>query len=65
MTEPIFCPAQTFSGTRLEPAEYCTEEVADYGDLCARHDEDDRADELYEQYLEARYEQRNYEDFGE
>ena len=68
--EPIYCPAQTYASTRLEQAEYCTEEVADYGDLCARHDEDDRADELYEAYLESKHERETdpenyYRDFGD
>jgi hypothetical protein len=52
MSDPIYCPAQTYRQTRDEPAEYCTEEVENEGDLCDRHDEDDRADELYDRYLE-------------
>lgn len=48
----IYCAAQTYAATRLEPAEYCTEEVPDFGDLCSRHDEDARADELYEAWLD-------------
>lgn len=65
MTDPIYCGALTYRATRDSPGEHCETEVEQEGDLCARHDEDDRSDELYEQYLEARYEQRNYEDFGE
>jgi hypothetical protein len=52
MTDPIYCHAQT----PFEPREFCTNEVADHGDLCARHDEDDRADELYDAWVESRYE---------
>jgi hypothetical protein len=52
---PIYCHAQTYRGSRLEPQEFCETEVAQEGDLCDRHDEDDRADELYEAYLESRY----------
>ena len=55
MTDKIFCHAQTCRATRDSPAEFCETEVEDYGDLCAVHDEDDRADELYEQYLESKY----------
>lgn len=53
--EPIYCHAQTYPATRDNPAEFCEEEVEQEGDLCARHDEDDRADELYDAYLESRY----------
>jgi hypothetical protein len=53
--DPIYCPAQTYRQTRDEPAEYCTEEVADHGDLCSKHDEDDRSDADYEAYKESRY----------
>lgn len=53
VTHPIYCPAQTFRQTRDSPAEYCTEEVEQEGDLCDRHDEDDRADEAYDNYLES------------
>lgn len=49
---PIYCPAQTYRGSRYEPSEFCEEEVADYGDFCPRHEEDDRADEAYERHLE-------------
>ena len=55
MSEPIYCHAVTYRATRDSPAEYCETEVDDYGDLCAVHDEDDRSDELYEQYLESKY----------
>lgn len=50
---PAYCPAQTFRGTRFEPPEFCEEEVENGGDFCARHDEDDRADEAYDNYLES------------
>ena len=52
---PIYCPAQIFPATRLEPAEYCENEVEDYGDLCPEHEESDRADEAYERMRDARY----------
>jgi hypothetical protein len=51
--DPIFCPAQTYRQTRDMPAEYCENEVPEEGDLCARHDEDERADDQYENYLES------------
>lgn len=51
--DPIYCPALTYRQTRDTPAEYCETEVADYGDLCDRHDEDDRADADYENYQES------------
>ena len=51
----IYCPAQTFRGTRLEPSEYCETEVDDYGDLCDKHDEADRADADYERMRDERY----------
>ena len=53
--EPIYCPAQTYRTTRDSPAEFCETEVDDYGDLCSIHDEDDRSDELYEAWLESKY----------
>lgn len=67
--DKIYCPAQTYRATRDNPAEFCEEEVADHGDLCDRHDEDDRADELYERYLEDKAEREAdpdyYRDFGD
>ena len=68
--EPIYCPAQTFVGNRIEPPEFCDNEVDDHGDLCQIHEEADRADEEYEQYLEDRAERladpENYcRDFGD
>jgi len=42
MSETIYCPAQT-RPARLyvdpEPAEYCENEVAEYGDFCPQHEE--------------------------
>lgn len=55
MTDHIFCPAQTYRGSRFEPSEYCETEVDHEGDLCPKHDEDDRADEAYERLRDARY----------
>jgi len=52
MSETIYCSARTYPATPFEPAEYCENEVNDYGDLCARHDEEDRSDADYENYLE-------------
>ena len=49
----IFCPAQTYPQTRDSPREFCENEVEDYGDLCPKHDEDDRADDAYDNYLES------------
>ena len=53
--EPIYCPAQTYRATRDSPAEFCENEVADYGDLCPQHDGDDRFDEDYQRYLESKH----------
>ena len=53
MSETIYCPALTYRQTRDTPAEHCETEVADYGDFCDRHDEDDRADADYENYQES------------
>lgn len=54
-SETIYCPAQTHRATRDNPAEFCDTQVAEYGDLCDRHEEDDRSDELYEAYLESKW----------
>ena len=51
--EVIYCPAQTYARTRDSPAEFCENEVEDYGDFCAQHDEDDRADADYDNYRES------------
>ena len=53
--EVIYCTAQTFRGTREEPSEYCENEVDDEGDLCADHDEEERATEAYENWKDSRY----------
>lgn len=53
---PIYCPAQTYRATRDNPAEHCEEEVAEYGDYCPRHEEEDRSDADYEAWKESRYE---------
>ena len=53
MSEPIYCPAQTYAGSRFEPKEYCENEVEDYGDMCAKHDDDARIDADYDNYLES------------
>jgi hypothetical protein len=54
MSETIFCPAQTYRQTRETPAEYCENEVENYGDLCPAHDDDARMDDDYDRYLEER-----------
>jgi hypothetical protein len=51
--EPIFCPAQTYRQTRDTPAEFCENEVEDYGDFCPKHDDDARMDSDYDNYLES------------
>ena len=43
-----------------EPAEYCENEVENEGDLCARHEADDRADADYDDYREAQAEDARY-----
>ena len=52
MSEIIYCPAMTYRQTRDTPAEYCENEVEDYGDLCDQHEFTDRSDADYENYLE-------------
>ena len=42
--EVIYCPAQTVAARMYvdpTPAEYCENEVAEYGDYCHEHDTDD------------------------
>lgn len=53
MSDPIFCPAQTYRQTRDSPAEYCENEVEDYGDLCPIHEDEDRSDADFDNYLES------------
>jgi hypothetical protein len=53
MTDPIYCPAQTYAGSRFEPKEFCETEVEEYGDFCPAHDAEDRADADYDNYLES------------
>ncbi len=54
MTDQIYCPAQTYARTRDTPAEYCENEVADYGDLCSAHDLDARSEDEYDRYLQTK-----------
>lgn len=56
MTDPIYCPAQTYRQTRDQPAEYCDELVSDYGDFCERHSytDEDAADDAREHDYESR-----------
>lgn len=61
--DPILCPAVTYRATRESPEESCENEVDDYGQLCADHEEDDRADELYDAYLDDQYEKRTSPDY--
>lgn len=49
---PIYCPVETYPQTRESPAEFCENEVANEGDFCPAHDEDDRADDAYDRYRE-------------
>lgn len=51
--DPIYCPAQTYRQTSDAPAEFCENEVEDYGDLCSEHDAADRAEDDYDRYLES------------
>ena len=55
LSDPIYCSAQTYRATRDSPAEYCETEVADFGDLCALHDEDDRSDALYDAWRDSQH----------
>jgi len=58
MSDPIYCNAQTFAGRMYddpEPASYCEVEVEQEGDLCDRHDEDDRADALYDAWRDSQH----------
>lgn len=60
-----YCPVQTHAGSiNYGPPEWCSNEVENEGDLCPQHDEDDRSDELYEQYLESKYEE-NLDPWGD
>jgi len=52
VSDTIYCPAQTYRQTRDNPAEYCENEVEDYGDLCSVHDAADREDEDYDRWKE-------------
>jgi hypothetical protein len=54
MSDPIFCPAQTYRQTREQPGEWCENEVSEEGDLCSTHDADARMDDDYDRYLEAK-----------
>ncbi len=54
MSAPIYCPAQTYRGSRLEPAEWCEEFVGSEGDFCPAHEEEDRSDADYEAWKDAR-----------
>lgn len=54
MSDRILCPARTYPQTPFEPAEYCENEVEDYGDLCPAHDADARMDDDYDRYLQSR-----------
>lgn len=48
----FYCPVQTYPQTRETPAEWCDELVSEEGDLCERHDTEDRDDADYDNYLE-------------
>jgi hypothetical protein len=49
---PIYCTAQTYAGSRFEPREYCETEVSEYGEMCEKHDEEERATAAYEAWRE-------------
>jgi hypothetical protein len=58
--ETYYCGAQTFAGRMYvdpEPAEYCETEVAEAGDRCPAHTEDDDRDE-YEEWRERQMDER-------
>lgn len=65
MTDRILCPAQTYPQTRDTPAEYCENEVADYGDLCSVHDAAAREDDDYDRFLDAKFEDDQLSTWGE
>lgn len=52
--ETIYCCAQTYARTTDSPAEYCENEVNDYGDLCDAHDAGARMDDDYDRYLQSK-----------
>lgn len=54
MSDPIFCPAQTYPRTRDNPAEFCETEVEDYGTLCPAHEDADRGDADYDHWIESK-----------
>lgn len=57
--EAFYCGVETRAASMYvdpEPAEFCEEEVENQGDLCTRHEEDDRADADYDDYREAQLE---------
>ncbi|WNT44952.1 hypothetical protein SEA_ABBYDAISY_58 [Arthrobacter phage AbbyDaisy] len=64
-SKPIYCPRQTHPQTRDTPAEFCENEVDNEGDLCSDHEEDDRSDELYDQYLDAKFEENQLGPWGD
>ena len=53
--QPIYCPAVISRATRDSPQELCENEVVDHGDLCDRHEEDDRADALYDAWRDSQF----------
>jgi hypothetical protein len=50
--ETIYCPAMTYRQTFDSPDEYCENEVEDYGDFCAKHEADNRAEYDRERLME-------------
>ncbi|QIG57717.1 hypothetical protein PP357_gp40 [Arthrobacter phage Sarge] len=62
-----YCPAVTFAGRFYvdpEPPETCGTEVEEPG-YCPAHEEDDRSDELYDAYLDAKYEENQLDPWGD
>jgi hypothetical protein len=49
---PTYCTAVTYRATREQPGETCETEVDQEGDLCDKHDLEDRSDADYDNYLE-------------
>lgn len=66
MSETYYCPAvvRPMRWQDPEPEELCSNEVDNEGDLCPAHEEDDRSDELYDQYLDAKYEEHQLGTWG-
>ena len=52
VSDPIYCPAQTFAGRYYndpEPPEYCEAEVENEGDYCPKHEVEDDYDPRWDE----------------